>query len=90
MDQFLKILQQINSANSLASSLLTPTGAISMLVNGIIAIRNARKARGEDTRDLDQLLDDLDAEIVKLKASNSAYFELPEKVVSDPDAPSDQ
>jgi hypothetical protein len=87
MEQFLKILQQLNAANGMAMSLLSPGGAITLLIEGIRAIRASRKATNEDTTDLDQLLDKFDAEIEKLKASNAAYFAIPEKpVVSDPDA----
>ena len=85
MDEVLKFLQQFNAGAGIVTGMMSPSGAVGLLLQGIKAIRDRRKAAGENVEDLDQLIDNFEASLAKLVQANAAYYNIPEKVVSDPD-----
>ena len=84
MDTLLKFLQQFNSGAGIVTSLMTPTGAIGVLLNTIKAFRD-RRAAGDivTVEELDAAIKEFDKSVEALIAANAAYYNIPVK--SDPD-----
>lgn len=77
MADIARVLDKINATLGSANALLSPAGAVMGLIAGIQALIARRKAAGEDTRELEDLLVEFDAALTRLEDANARYWLLP-------------
>lgn len=87
------ITKGLNAAGGVLSgvnALFTPTGAVTVLVEGLRAWIAARRARNEDVPvDLEEKLQGYDAALDEVEALGAEYWTIPEKPADPPQPATD-